>query len=186
MVRVQPGELPPAWACGNGLKPWVRCAAEAAKEQVVPDRCRIGISPFPTTRPMVRRPYAEITRQTPPRNGHARGVRWKRGPTPAPVAARGFSPSSPSAGGPEQVHACFLRDPRCICAARGKGRDGSGEQKAECVKGEERCEYQECVGGCLRLSATDFALRVLHERDDAFAEHAGRGSTGSRRARSRA
>ena len=105
--------------------------------------------------------------QTPPRNGHARGVRWKRGPTPAPVAARGFSPSSPSAGGPEQVRAYFLRDPRCICAARGKGRDGSGEQKAECVKGEERCEYQECVGGCLRLSATDFALRVLHERDEA-------------------
>src|SRR4029450_9695634 len=44
------------------------------------------------------------------------------------------------------------------------------EQDADCVEDEERGEYQECVDGDLRLSTTYFALRALHERDDAFAQ----------------
>ena len=45
-----------------------------------------------------------------------------------------------------------------------------GEQNAGCVEDEERGEYQECVEGDLRLTASDIALRALHERDDAVAE----------------
>ena len=74
-------------------------------------------------------------------------------------------------------------DPACSCRWRASGASPQlrradswsasrvlGEQNADCVEDEERGEDQECVEGDLRLSATDFALRALHERDDAFAE----------------
>ena len=45
--------------------------------------------------------------------------------------------------------------------ARRCGKPSLGEQDADCVEQDERGEYQECVEGDLRLSATDFALRSM-------------------------
>ena len=50
------------------------------------------------------------------------------------------------------------------------GTGALGEQNAGCVEDQERGEYQECVETDLRLAASDFTLRALHEGDDAFAE----------------
>ena len=70
MVRVQPGEFRPAWACGNGLKLWVRCVSEVGKERALPwpadRRCRW----LPTN------PRATSARSSSRRCGR----RWKRPP----------------------------------------------------------------------------------------------------------